>query len=109
MAVSKDYLLFIQDQFAHFGEIQIKRMFGGAGIYHQGIMFALVSDDLLYLKADDINRVDFTAENMPNFNPGKASKGMPYWQVPAEVVEDRHLMAEWAEKAYQAAVRTKKK
>lgn len=47
MAVSKDYLIFIQDQFTHFGEIQIKRMFGGAGIYHQGIMFALVSDDLL--------------------------------------------------------------
>ncbi len=109
MAVSKDYLVFIQDQFTHFGEIQIKRMFGGAGIYYQGIMFALVSDDLLYLKADNINRSDFTDREMSNFNPHGASKGMPYWQVPAEVVEDRHLMAEWAEKAYQAAVRARKK
>jgi DNA transformation protein len=47
-----DYVGYLQEIFEHFGPITARKMFGGWGIYHNGLMFALVADDTLYLKAD---------------------------------------------------------
>ncbi|MCR6643409.1 MAG: TfoX/Sxy family protein [Terricaulis sp.] len=43
---------FVRELFAGLGPIQIKRMFGGAGVYAEGRMFALLADEVIYLKAD---------------------------------------------------------
>jgi hypothetical protein len=56
MPVSNEYLQFVQDQLAGLGEITVKRMFGGAGLYLDGTFFAIVADDVLYFKVDDSNR-----------------------------------------------------
>lgn len=56
MAVSNDYLEYIVDQLLAWGEVTVRKMFGGAGLYRDGKMFGLVADDVVYLKVDDSNR-----------------------------------------------------
>jgi len=64
MAVSPDYRAYLIDQFEPFGPVAIRRMFGGAGIFRDGLMFGLVADDTLYFKVGDGNQGDFDAQGM---------------------------------------------
>jgi DNA transformation protein and related proteins len=84
-------------------------MFGGYGIYHDGLMFALAADDVLYLKADAETVPRFEAAGLPPFT--YESKGrimrMSYYQAPAEVLEDPAQAAEWARIAHGAALRAR--
>lgn len=59
MAVSDEFIEYVIDQLAAWGEVSARRMFGGAGLYCDGMMFGLIADDVAYLKADDSNREDF--------------------------------------------------
>jgi len=110
MAVSDDYLIYVLDQLASLGSVESRRMFGGAGIYCRGVMFALVADDVLYLKVDDSNRGDFEAAGMEPFRPFP-DKGtvMSYYEAPADVLESKSELADWAQKALRAAERKRKK
>ena len=64
MSVSASFKEFLIEQMAGFGPVTIRPMFGGAGVYHDGLMFALVDDEVLYLKVDDRPRPAFVAENL---------------------------------------------
>ncbi len=109
MAVNEDFLDFIIDQLAEFGKVEAKRMFGGIGFFHEGLMFGMIGGDTFRLKVDEHNMADYEQRGMKPFESGKKKKGMPYWEVPADVIEDKSVLAAWAGKAYQAAVRAKKK
>ncbi len=110
MPFSDEYITYILDQLAGLGELSCRRMFGGAGIYHRGRMFALIAEDVLYLKADDSNRPDFEAEGMGPFTPWDDPKHtMRYYEVPVDVLENKETLAEWAEKAYAVALKKSKK
>jgi DNA transformation protein len=89
--------------------VTAKRMFGGYGIFREGLMFGLVADDVLYLKVDDQNRNDFTARGLEPFSYVKDGKpmAMSYHQAPGEALDNADEMVIWAEKAFQAAVRAK--
>jgi DNA transformation protein len=50
-----ELIAYLPEVFELFGPVTIRKMFGGYGVYHDGLMFALVADDTLYLKADDEN------------------------------------------------------
>jgi DNA transformation protein and related proteins len=104
MPVTQEYLDFIIDQLRPFGSVTSRRMFGGAGLYHNGIFFGLIADDVLYFKVDDGNRKDYTDVGMGPFKPF-GSYAMGYYEVPAEVLEDPDELALWARKAYDAAGR----
>ena len=65
MPVSAAYKSFIQDLLADFGPVSIRRMFSGAGVYTDGVMFAILADVTLYLKADEVSARDFAAEGRP--------------------------------------------
>ena len=104
MPVSDEFLEYIIDQLSAWGEVRAKRMFGGAGLYHQGTMFGLIADDVPYLKVGDANRPDFEAAGSKPFQPYKAKKNiMPYWEIPEDVLEDRDELAQWANKALAVA------
>ena len=62
-------------------------MFGGAGLYHDGLFFGLIDDDALYLKVDDSNRIDFEARGKGPFRPfpDRPEAVMNYYEVPGEV------------------------
>ncbi len=100
-----DYLL---EHLAPLGEVTAKSMFGGWGIYHEARMFALVADDTLYIKVDDISRADFERENLRPFRYERRNKGeavMDYYEPPTAAIDDRDLLCTWARKGIEAAAR----
>lgn len=109
MAASEDFRLFLQDQLARLGDIRIKRMFGGAGVYCGGIMFALISDETLYLKADRETEPDFRKEGSEPFTyMGKSAPvKLSYWRAPERLLDDADELLSWAQKALEAARRAR--
>jgi DNA transformation protein and related proteins len=105
MPISREYLDYIADQLKAFGPVTMKRMFGGAGLYHQGAFFGLVADDSLYFKVDDTNKADYEAAGSGPFKPF-GTYAMNYYEVPADVLEDPEELGLWAKKAF-ATVGTK--
>jgi DNA transformation protein len=108
MPVSPEYLDYIIDQLKAFGPVTAKRMFSGAGLYHQGLFFGIIADDVLYFKVDDGNRQDYIDAGMGPFKPF-GSYAMGYYDVPADVLEDSHELALWARKAFEAVGKKIKK
>lgn len=111
MSVNEEYKAFLHELFTGFGPITIRHMFGGGGVYHDGVMFALIADETLYLKADEITRADFEAEGMGPFT--YTGKGKPvrmsYWELPEALYDDPDRFADWARTAFDVALRAKKK
>jgi DNA transformation protein len=76
------------------------------GIYCDDTFFALIDNDILYLKVDDVNRPDFVRAGSGPFKPyGDDRETMQYYAVPASVLEDAEELARWGRKAIQAAER----
>jgi DNA transformation protein len=95
----------IRDIFAGFGPVAIRRMFGGHGIFSDGLMFALEADGELYLKADDASEPAFSeAGSRPFVYTTKGrSVTMRYWRAPEAALDDPEVMAAWAREAFRAA------
>jgi DNA transformation protein len=106
MAVSPDYKAFLKDQFERFGPIAIRPMFGGAGIFRDGVMFGLVAYETLYLKVGDENRNDFDRQGMKPFTYHGKTKpvSLGYYEVPVDILEDPRELQVWAEKAFTVAL-----
>jgi DNA transformation protein len=111
LSVSSTFRAFVLDQLSRTGSrIRARNMFGGVGIYGDDLFFALVADDALYFKVDDVNRPDFEQLGMKPFQPyGEGGEVMQYYQVPAELLEDVEALRTWAEKAMAVAARRKRK
>jgi len=106
MSVDESYLVYVQDQLSSLGPTTVRKMFGGAGLYLKGTIFAIIADDALYFKVDDANRPDYEAAGQGPFNPyGGKSTMSSYYEVPIEVLEDDEKIREWADKAVEAAIR----
>ena len=103
MAVSEEFLTFILDQLSEFGEVDTKRMFGGVGIFKEGLMFGMIGGNSFRLKVDESNQKDYEEKGMKPFSSEKKKKGMPYWEVPPDVLENRTELAKWAEKSFAIA------
>lgn len=100
MATSPDYKAFVLELLTPIYPVSARNMFGGVGIYADDLMCALItSEDELYFKADDKNRSDYEALEAEQFHT------MPYFAVPAEVLEDSEALAVWLEKSMAAAKR----
>ena len=97
---------YIRDLFAELGTVHIRRMFGGAGIYAGDVMFGLVSDDLIYLKADAGTVPAFEREKCLPFQyttkKGKRAV-MSYWRLPDRLYDDPVELAQWAKQAIAIA------
>jgi DNA transformation protein len=105
MAVSADYRDFVLEQLAPLGHITSRRMFGGVGIYANGLFFALIDDDALYLKGDETLKADFEAAGSQAFAPFEDGKTMAYWTAPAEALDDQEFLLEWSRKSLEVAAR----
>ena len=109
MTASPAFCAHLVDLMAAFGLVSVRRMFGGAGFYHNGAMFALVFDDTLYFKVDDRNRPDFEAAGMEAFTyeGDSGTVAMSFYQAPPDAMEDAELMRDWVRGAYEAALGAK--
>jgi DNA transformation protein len=89
------------------GPVSSRAMFGGYGIFLDGLMFALVADSVLYLKVDQESEPEFRARGLEAFAYNKKGKTMKmsYCQAPEETLEDSEAMVHWGRKAYEAALR----
>ncbi len=106
MSVSPSYKTFVLEQLQVAGVVTAKSMFGGVGLYCQGLFFALIDDDTLYLKVDDATRPEFERVGSQPFRPyGDDSHVMQYYELPAEILEDRAALGPWVERAIEAARR----
>ena len=103
MAVSPEYREWVLEQLRQAGPVTGRAMFGGYGLYLEGLFFALIDDDTLYFKVDDANRPDYEAAGMRPFAPMGEERPMQYYEVPAEVLEDRERLSLWADRAVDAA------
>jgi DNA transformation protein len=89
----------IQELFAVFGLVKVHRMFGGAGLYADCVMFGLVSDGQIYLKADKATAKVFEREGCGPFEyRTKAGRRavMSYWRLPDRLYDEPGELAEWA-------------
>jgi DNA transformation protein and related proteins len=90
------------------GPVRPRRMFGGHGIYVDGLFMALVIGNQLYLKTDDVSRERFVAAGCEPFSYGTKNgerQVMSYYQPPEETLESPALMLPWARLALEAALR----
>jgi DNA transformation protein len=104
MPVSDGFIEFVVDQLEGCGPITWKRMFGGVGIYAADVFFAILTNDVLYLKVDGSNRGDFERAGSGPFRPyGDDSEVMQYYNVPVAVLEAADDLLPWARKAIAVA------
>lgn len=105
-ASEKEFVLYVVDLMQSVGPVHAKGMFGGYGIYLDGLMFGLVADSVLYLKTDKQTENEFKDRGLEAFTYSKKGKEfrMSYYQAPEEALEDGEEMNAWANKAYGVAL-----
>ncbi|MCP3898152.1 MAG: TfoX/Sxy family protein [Desulfobacteraceae bacterium] len=89
------------------GSVRARSMFGGHGIFLEGLMFGLIADSILYLKVDKDTKSEFISRGLEAFTYNKKGKEfrMSYYRAPEEVLEDSDEMDFWANKAYGVALK----
>jgi DNA transformation protein and related proteins len=105
---------FIRELFAPFGPVTVRRLFGGAGIFAEGLIFALVFDGAIFLKVDQASIADFAREGSRPFvytrakRPGRVGRAsLSYWRLPERLYDDADELAVWAARALAVAQRKK--
>ncbi|MDF2231565.1 TfoX/Sxy family protein [Albimonas sp. CAU 1670] len=106
MAVNPDLADWASDMFGQLGEISVKAMFGGAGIYCDGVMFALIGrDDEIYLKAEGVLASALRAGGSTPFTYTRdgAARTMGYWRIPEDGLDDPEEACMWASRSLDIA------
>ncbi len=105
---------YIRELFQNFRPVVVRRMFGGAGIFCDGLMFGLIFDGAIYLKIDDETIPDFEREGSKPFvytrakSPGRVGKAsLNYWRLPERLYDDPDELAVWAGRAFAIVQRKK--
>lgn len=104
---SREFAEYVVELLEPLGAVRARPMFGGYGLYLDGLMFALIADDILYVKADAENREAFEKRDMPPFLYQRQGKTVTiaYHAVPAEALDDRHDLLALARQGFAAALR----
>ena len=101
----------VEERFAALGAVEARRMFGGHGVFLDGLMFALLAGDRLYLKTDEQSRAQFVAAGAQPFTYTTRRKGvrkrvtLSYWSAPEAVLESPAAALRWGRLALEAAQR----
>ncbi len=108
MALDRTLVAHVAEQLAPLEGITGRAMFGGYGFWHEGLMFALLDrESILYFKVNDSNRAMYEAAGSTPFAPPmpqrRAPVTMPYYTVPAELIDDGELLRAWARAAIEVA------
>jgi DNA transformation protein len=106
MTTEAGFIALLEDLLAPVGPIRVKRMFGGAGIYAEGVMFAIVAGERVYFKTDEAGSAAFEdAGTGPFTYSAKSGTGVlkSFWQVPDLLIDEPDEFAVWARRAIAAA------
>jgi len=111
MTASDGFIEILSEALSGLGPVRVRRMFGGAGVYADRVMFALIADDTLYLKADEETRRAFEVEGLGPFvyAAGARTIALSYWRAPERLLDDPDEMTSWARNALGVAQRARKR
>src|SRR6266513_3691953 len=107
MVASDSFAEFLREQLAPLGRVTLRRMFGKSGVFCDGVMLGMVTENTLYLRVDDQNREAFReAEAFPPLNYAKQGEtiDLSFWRVPERLFDEPDEFVTWA-RAALAAVR----
>jgi len=90
---------FVLDQLRQFGPVDCRAMFGGYGLYCEGIFFGIIAKGRLYFKTNPATVSDYLERDMQPFQPNSKQTLKNYFEVPVEILEDEEQLAVWARKA----------
>lgn len=106
MSANDGLLAILKDALSRLGTVSGRRMFGGVGVYFDGIFFAIITDGLIYFRVSPATRPAFEAEGSRAFSyatkNGKAEL-RSYWRLPERLLDDPEELSEWAGSAISAA------
>ena len=100
------FTAFVEELFEGLGPVRIRRMFGGAGVYAGEVMFALIDDEVIYLKTDEALRAELAKEGSVSWvyrGRDKPMENTSYWRLPETALDDPDEAVAWARKALAAA------
>ena len=108
MVASDSFAEFLREQLASLGHVTMRRMFGKTGVFRDGLMFGMVTDNMLYLRVDDHNRADF--KEAASFPPLRYEKkgiaiDLSFWRAPERLFDEPEELVAWARIALAAAGR----
>jgi DNA transformation protein and related proteins len=105
MRASKEFRDLVGEVLAPLGNVVVRSMFGGAGVFSNGVMFALIADDVLYLRVDEHTKPHFEKQGLSQFVYQSPTKtvGMPYYEAPPAVFDDTEVAVDWGAAALEAA------
>jgi DNA transformation protein len=108
MVASDTFAEFLREQLVPLGRVTMRRMFGKTGVFCDGVMFGMVTDNTLYFRVDDQNRVTFAeASSFPPLNYAKKGStiDLSFWRVPERLFDEPDEFVAWAQAALAAARR----
>ena len=108
MVASESFAAFLREELAPLGRITIRRMFGKSGVFCDGVMLGMVTDDTLYFRVDDSNREAFkeAASSPPLSYEKKGSTiDLAFWRAPERLFDEPDELVAWARIALTAANR----
>ena len=108
MVASAAFAEFLREQLAPLGRVTMRRMFGKTGVFCDGVMLGMVTENTLYFRVDDENRVTFKeAESSPPLNYAKKGStiDLSFWRVPERLFDEPDELVSWAKAALAAAHR----
>jgi len=108
MVASAEFASFLCDELAPLGFITTRRMFGKTGVFCEGVMFGMVTENVLYFRVDSENRATFKeAEVFPSLNYVKngSTIDLSFWRVPDRLFDEHEELIVWAHAARAAAHR----
>jgi DNA transformation protein len=97
---------FVTELLEGLGPVRVRRMFGGAGVYADDVMFGLIDDDVLYLKTDEALRAELAANGSVSWiyrGRGGPLEETSYWRLPESALDDPEEAVAWARKALAVA------
>jgi len=99
-----DLLDRIKGDLSGLGEVTVRPLFGGHGIYWRDTIFAIIDQGRLYLKVDDRSKDEYLTRGMGPFRPNERQTLKSYYEVPAGVLDDREELVAWAREAIRAGM-----
>lgn len=104
-SVDNEFVLTFAELLSPLGNIQAKRMFGGFGLYCNGLFFAIIFDDVAYFKGDAQTSETYEAMGMEPFLVPSGRAHLSYFEVPGEWFDDTDQLMKFAHMALGAAHR----
>jgi DNA transformation protein len=108
MVASDGFAEFLSEQLAPLGRVTMRRMFGKTGVFCDGLMLGMVTDNTLYFRVDDDNRAAFkeAASFLPlNYRKKGSTIDLSFWRAPDRLFDDPDEFVAWARLALGAARR----